>query len=348
MIETKKIKEMKQLILEHNRELLESGEIDEDIFNEVVEKVLASFSVDRYRKVQEIKREKENERIDAPEIIPRHKNMRAVPDVFLRSGLFSINQADNLIRLQNQKISCVRPYKIFYSGPLLNQTDLDVWMSVVYLGGDSRFDEKIDFTIGEILKSLHLNGTGKNSLKVVSCLQRLSDASIEVIEKKDKIVFKGKLIKSFEIIEKAGRHKRYKISLDDSISELYRYDKFKFVDWNVRNQLSGKLLSQWLHAYYSTHTKVYKLTIGYIYRLCGSRAIEVWKFKQTFTKSLEQLAGAWPGFSFEVNYRNESDDEDMHTPVEKQKVLIHKEATESQKNNMFMKDIESKINLEQT
>ena len=225
--------------------------------------------------------------------------VRGAPNVALRSALFSATMKHSHQFLERQSIHAQKGYSIFYSGPKLDQMDLDVWESVLHIAREKPLGHKFDVTAYRLLKLLNNSDSGKNRDTLNRHLSRLKATALEI--RVGHRAYMGSLIDDVERNE-VTRH--YVIRLNPGLQILFESDQFTLLDWSVRLQLRGKPLSQWLHGYYSSHAAPFPVAITTLYKLCGSQAAEVSKFTQTLKAALAQLAAIYKAngqkFQYEV------------------------------------------------
>lgn len=288
------------------------------------------------------------QRRNAPAKVPVWPDVvRGVPNVFLRSALFGVNK-ENKPALDNADIYSSSLYKINYTGASLKQSDLDIWQSIMQMLRGKEWGTIVEFSAWEILDLLDKSHSGPKMNEIAERLALFKTSSLEITDTKTgRLMYKGPLIKMFKMEDNPGRHKKYYVAIDPGMKELYRYDQYTYLNWNIRKALKNKPIAKWMHAFYSTHASVFPLTLGFMSKLCGYSPANDFKLKQNLIESLACLANVCTihnqYLSYSVIDKREVEDKKTgeqlfkHVPVKKQKLIIEKEGSESQQNHIWMR-----------
>ena len=129
--------------------------------------------------------------------------------------------------------------------------------------------------------------TGKNREILHKRIARLKASAVEI--KQGRYVYMGSLI---EEAYKDEETQKWVIVLNKKLRVLYAGDQFTYVDWTVRNSLSGKPLAQWLHGFYASHAKPFPLKVETLLNLSGSGDANPRSAKQTLCKALDAVTEA--------------------------------------------------------
>lgn len=220
---------------------------------------------------------------------------RRVPNIALRSALFGAIGKGNRPYLERVVINALGGISIVYTGSLLDQSDLDVWETVLHLSRTQELGAECRVTAYRLLKVLGKTDTGKNRAILDRQLSRMNATALQVRVREHS--YEGSLIHE---VYRDHDTRSYVIRLNPKLRVLFLDDQFTDVDWSVRHALHGKPLSQWLHGFYVTHARPYDLKIETLHRLCGSRASCLADFKKDLRRSLEavELANAAAGQPF--------------------------------------------------
>lgn len=112
------------------------------------------------------------------------EHRRGTPNSCLRCALFAATK-ERGGKMEEQILAGQKDIVVKYSGPQLNQSDLDVWEAIVHLARDPEhkgFGKLCGFTTYEILMALGHKNTGNTDHKWVdSIIKRLNKAHIEVV-----------------------------------------------------------------------------------------------------------------------------------------------------------------------
>lgn len=211
-------------------------------------------------------------------------SVRAVPNVALRSALFTATRGGR-IYIERQKVHAQEGASIFFTGPRLDQTDLDVWETTLHLAQHQDLGEVIHVTAYRLLQILGITDSGNNRAGLERHLSRLNATAVEI--QTNRHSYEGSLI---DEVYRDKLTRVYHIRLNPGLQQLFASNQYTRVHWKIRQALRGKPLAQWLHGYYSTHAAPYPVTVSTLHRLCGSTAQELWKFNQTLRAALQQLS----------------------------------------------------------
>lgn len=220
---------------------------------------------------------------------------RGAPNSFIRSALFAAIQSKDRQFLKEAVLASQDGITIKYTGEQLNQSDLDVWETIVHLARDQPLGTIASFTAHGLLKALGLPTGNSQHKQLHSTLLRLTACAVEV-EHDGKTYF-GPLIKS-GAKDDVTRH--YGIELNKGIIKLFGDAQWTALDWNQRQELRGQPLAQALHAFYSSHRAPFSVKLATLQAYTGSRNKQVASFKRQVLAALEQLVNVGFLVSYEV------------------------------------------------
>jgi len=215
------------------------------------------------------------------------EDVRGVPNVALRSALFGAIKKGARAYLERKEMHAQDGIKLIYTGPRLDQGDLDVWETVLHIARVQSLGDECRITAYQLLKALGKTDTGINRKTLDRRLSRMKATGVDVGV--DGFSYEGSLI---EAVYRAEESKEYIIKLNPKLISLFARDQFTHVDWTVRHALDGKPLAQWLHGYYASHAKPYPLTVSTLLKLSGSENEDPSSGKQKLRKALDALSDA--------------------------------------------------------
>jgi len=215
--------------------------------------------------------------------------VRGVPNVVLRSALFGATRRHGGQRLvlREELIASVRGVEIRYTGERLDQNDFDVWQALLHLARANNLSAEFDASAYQILQQLNKSDTGgaTGSRAVLHHrIVRLRAALLSI--RSESITYYGNLIK--HAIRDERSH-RYAIQIDPHLQELFGRDRYTHVEWQIRQELDGKALAQWLHGFYSSHAEPHAISVATLQRLCGSEAKSLYHFRGELRAALKTL-----------------------------------------------------------
>ena len=225
--------------------------------------------------------------------------LRAVPNGFLRSALFrATHHKGRRPYLDGEKLATVAGIEITYSGPRLDQGDLDTWEAILHTLRGQDMGEKCRTTSYHLLKVMGLKDTGKAREVLETRIKRLNKSAIE-IESGD-YLYMGSLLDS------AARDKatqEWVITLNPELLKLFAPDQFTLIQWRTRRALATRPLAQWLHGYFSTHAAPFPVKVETLHHLCGSETEEMKHFVQALKRALEALEVASAAAGTPIEWR---------------------------------------------
>jgi hypothetical protein len=213
------------------------------------------------------------------------ERVRGVPNSVFRSALFTATKRGKRQYFEGVQIAAVDGISVVFTGPRLDQADLDVWEQCLHLARTEGLGNTIQFTAYGFLKAIGRD-TGKAQREwLKGAFRRLRTSDVELSD--GKRTFFGALISHGQKNEET---EKYELCLNPKIASLYNDDGWTGQDWEQRKQLIGKPLALWLHGFYSTHAKPYDYKIETLWKLCGSEAKELYKFKQILSEAIKDLS----------------------------------------------------------
>ncbi len=207
---------------------------------------------------------------------------RGVPNIVLRSALFSASRKKRM--LARADIAAQRPYDVRYTGPVLTQADLDVWVSLLHLNRGKPLGQRIHLTAYMLLQIQDKSDTGPNRANLYKSLTKLESSIVEICPP---YAFTGALVDSFSRNESSSE---LVFSLSPNLAPLFGGSEFTRVDWNIRRSLANKPLSQWLHGYIASHAAPYPMTFRAILQMAGSTDQCAASAVQNLHRAMQSLA----------------------------------------------------------
>ncbi|CAB3785878.1 Plasmid replication initiator protein TrfA [Paraburkholderia ultramafica] len=199
--------------------------------------------------------------------------MRGVPNGVLRTALFGAIKRGKRRYMEREPIASVKGVSVTYTGPRLDQSDLDVWEGALHLARSVKLGNRVEFTEKGFLRLIGRGGSnghniGKsNRVWLRKVLARLTATAIEITQ--GPYTYCGSLIDEYFRDSSNGR---YVLILNPRIKVIFNHGGWTSVDWNIRHALIGHPLAQWLHGFYSTHAVPVPYKAETLHFLCGSEA----------------------------------------------------------------------------
>lgn len=212
------------------------------------------------------------------------ENVRGVPNPFLRGALFSVSQQRE-VALKRELLASVEGVEIWFKGERFNQTDLDVWQTLLHLSRLSPLGNEVEFVAQTLLLALGRGTSGKHHEELKEDLVRLIGGVVEITWAKGRKVFVGALVSSL-IRNETTQH--YVLTLNPQLKALFE-SGYTQVYWPHRRALKSNHLSKWLHGFYASHAQPYPYKVITLRSLCGSKQADLFGFRRQLRKALQQL-----------------------------------------------------------
>lgn len=222
-------------------------------------------------------------------------SVRGVPNGVLRCALFGAVARGRRAFLQGLQVASVEGLRVLFTGPRLDQADLDVFEQCLNLARKNGVGVRIEFTAKDFLKAIGRATGGKNIEWLQNAFRRLASSVVEIID--GKRAYFGPMIHNGTRDDETGR---YVIQINPAIVALYGSDGWTQIEWEQRMAIKGQPLAQWLHGFFSTHAQPYAYKVETLRGLCGSQAAELKHFRADLRDALGKLAAA-TGWTWEVD-----------------------------------------------
>lgn len=248
--------------------------------------------------------------------------VRAVPNGFLRSALFAARGRGKRRYINGEDLAACGGVTVRYKGEQLDQSDLDVWESVLHAVRLQALGTQCRVTSYSLLKLMGLTDTGPNRTTLFNRIERLVANAVTITQ--------GRYTYMGGLIEKAVRDKithEWVIKIDPELAPIYSHDQFTMVDWAIRQSMSGKPLAQWLHGYYASHAKPFPVAMTTLLKNSGNEDAAPKSARQTLRRALETLSAACTAASQPLTYEIVGDLVHVtKSPSATQRLHLHKKA----------------------
>lgn len=213
--------------------------------------------------------------------------VRGVPNITLRSALFGSSRSSSQAYLQRAEIYAQRPTRMRYTGPRLDQGDLDVWITLLHIARRKMMGKSFKTSAYELLKQQGKTDAGNNRKTLYKRLFRLAAATLEISATRHS--YTGGLIDS--IYRDEITHELV-ITLNHELCNLFGPNEFTHIDWSVRRSLNSKPLAQWLHGYLSSHAEPIPVSVDTLMLMAGSLDASASSREQNLRRALDALQHA--------------------------------------------------------
>jgi hypothetical protein len=227
-----------------------------------------------------------------------HEGKSGSPNAFLRSALFAAIQGKDRVYLENMTLFSQQGYTVKFTGKLLNQEDMTVWLALVDLARQHPLGTECSFTAYGILKHIGLTIGGDQRERLRLSVERMTACMVKI--ETGRFTYGGSLIDDFVIDEQT---KNYKLTLNKKLINIFGEHDWTALNWEQRKQLRRKPLAQKLHEYYSSHERPLLVKVEFLHDITGSNTKDKFKFKQSLKSALEALVKT----DFLASYKIEGD-----------------------------------------
>lgn len=219
-----------------------------------------------------------------PEIF---EDKRAIPNCFLRGALFGMVRKGRRALVENQPIFTMSQYEVSFSGSEMDQNDLEIWDTLMYLAKNRNVDNELRITLYDLCQQMRLSPTQKTYERLVARVQRLQFGQVKI--NKDKKQFGGSLINNY-YIDTDGDGKLV-IEYNKKLTPLFVDGDYTLISADIRHLLGDNQLARWLYNFYESHNQPIPFTINFIQKLCRSES-EPKEFKRLLKNALELVKKA--------------------------------------------------------
>jgi hypothetical protein len=219
-----------------------------------------------------------------PEIF---EDRRAIPNCFLRGALFGMVRKGRRALVENQPIFTMSQYEVSFSGSEMDQNDLEIWDTLIYLAKNRNIDSELRITLYDLCQQMRLSPTQKTYERLVARVQRLQFGQVKI--NKDKKQFGGSLINNY-YIDTDGDSKLV-IEYNKKLMPLFVDGDYTLISADIRHLLGDNQLARWLYNFYESHNQPIPFAINFIQKLCRSES-EPKEFKRLLKNASELVKKA--------------------------------------------------------
>lgn len=231
-----------------------------------------------------------------PEIF---EDKRAIPNSFLRGALFGMVRKGRRALVENQPIFTMSQYEVAFSGSELDQNDLELWDTLIYIAKNRNIDNELRITLYDLCKQLRVKDNNINRETIIKRIERLKFGTVKISANNQK--FFGSLINN-GYVNTDGDGKLI-IEYNKKLAPLFTED-FTYISADIRHLLGDNQMARWLYNFYESHNKPIPFSITFIQKLCRSDS-ELKGFKQKLKLALEQVKKAHLAVNFKSKWNYE-------------------------------------------
>lgn len=219
-----------------------------------------------------------------PEIF---EDKRAIPNSFLRGALFGMVRKGRRALVENQPIFTMSQYEVRFSGSELDQNDLELWDTLIYLAKKRNVDSELRITVYELCQHMRMPDNGINRKTLLSRIKRLAFGQVNI--KSDNKEYFGSLIDD-GYIDNTNDGKLV-IRYNKRLAPLFTDNDYTLISADIRHLLGDNQLARWLYNFYESHNKPIPFSIDFIQKLCRSEnSFKDFKYRLKFALADVQKA----------------------------------------------------------
>ena len=233
--------------------------------------------------IDKIKAEIKLQNTPTQQLLPEiFEEKRAIPNSFLRGALFGIVKKGKRALVKDIKIFSMSQYDISFSGECLDQNDLELWDTLIYLAKRNSIDNELRISLYELCKVMRLSDQKINRENLHIRAKRLQFGQVSIkIGKKE---YSGSLIDEV-LIDKDGDGKLV-IRYNKNLARMFvENNDYTIISVDIRHMLGDDQLARWLYSFYESHKDPIPFTIKFLQQLCRSET-ELKDFKYKLKKAL--------------------------------------------------------------
>jgi len=212
---------------------------------------------------------------------------RAIPNCFLRGALFGMVRKGRRSLVKDLPIFSMSQYEISFSGEHLDQNDLELWDTLIYLAKDRNVDSELRITLYDLCQQMRMPDNGINRKTLIARIKRLAFGQVSI--KINKTEYFGSLIDD-GYIDTIGDGKLV-IRYNKKLAPLFTDNDYTFISVDIRHLLGDNQLARWLYNFYESHKEPMPFAIDFLQKLCRSET-EAKDFKRKLKHALELVKNA--------------------------------------------------------
>ena len=213
---------------------------------------------------------------------------RVIPNCFLRGSLFGMVRKGRRALVGNVPIFTMSQYDLFFTGYELDQNDLELWDTLIYLAKSKKINNELRITLYELCQHMKLPYTSIYRKVLIERVKRLQLGQITI--KTNGKQFFGSLIDN-GYIDEVGDGKLV-IEYNKKLAPLFADNEYTIVSINMRYSLGDNQLARWLYNFYESHNKPMPFSLEFLQKLCRSES-EPKEFKRLLKNAVEMIQKAY-------------------------------------------------------
>ncbi len=227
------------------------------------------------------------------EVAPWADDMRAMPNDYARSALFTVrNKRQKRVAFESKAVFHVnKDVTITYTGIELRAEDDElVWQQVLEYAKRQPLGELFHFTLYQICNDLGWSINGRYYEKVEECLLRLKATALAVTSARLGKLKALSMIEDFEMADRGTRKALCQVRITPQMVYLFAGDHYSKFVWNKYREL--KPIARRLFDYLASHKEPYPLKLETFRLMCGSESERPAKWKEQAKEACASLTSS--------------------------------------------------------
>jgi len=224
------------------------------------------------------------------DIAPWPDNMRALPNDYARSALFTTrNKRVAREALQSKEIFHInKDVTITYTGVELRAEDDElVWQQILEYAKRSPLGDPVSFTFYELCQDLDWSINSRYYTKAEECLSRLHASAMQFSSKRIGRLESVSLIRRFRVLNRGTRNSRCQVEIDEEMVVLFAGDHYSKFIWEKYRKLTPT--ARRMFDYFASHQEPYPMKLETFRLMCGSQSARPKKWREQVGEACEEL-----------------------------------------------------------
>lgn len=219
-----------------------------------------------------------------PEIF---EDKRAIPNCFLRGALFGMVRKGRRALVADMPIFTMSQYDLSFTGYELDQNDLELWDTLMYLARERYVDNELRISLYDLCQQMRLSYNQERGRKLEERALRLQLGQVKI--QANNKTFAGSLINNVYIDKE--RDGKLVIEYNKKLTPLFSDGDYTLISADIRHLLGDNQLARWLYNFYESHKQPIPFSIDFIQKLCRSET-EAKDFKRKLKNALGMVKKA--------------------------------------------------------
>lgn len=224
------------------------------------------------------------------DIAPWPDNMRALPNDYARSALFTTrNKRVAREALQSKEIFHInKDVAITYTGVELRAEDDElVWQQILEYAKRSPLGDPVSFTFYELCQDLDWSINSRYYTKAEECLSRLQASAMQFSSKRIGRLESVSLIRRFRVLNRGTRNSRCQVEIDEEMVVLFAGDHYSKFIWEKYRKLTPT--ARRMFDYFASHQEPYPMKLETFRLMCGSQSARPKKWREQVGEACDEL-----------------------------------------------------------